>query len=73
MLVGHARTSMLDQAAGLDSQVRHLTAAGCERLFQEQVSAVGVRAQLDAALEVLRDGDVLVVTITAAPIRTFTV
>lgn len=62
MIVGYARTSTLDQEAGLDAQVRDLTALGCERLFQEQVSSVGERPQLAAALDFVREGDTLVVT-----------
>jgi len=62
MLVGYARTSTLEQGAGLQAQVRDLKALGCERLFQEQVSSVGTRPQLAAALDFVRDGDTLVVT-----------
>jgi DNA invertase Pin-like site-specific DNA recombinase len=52
--VGYARTSTLDQQAGFDAQVRDLTGAGCEKVFSEQVSSVGKRPQLDAALEFIR-------------------
>jgi hypothetical protein len=38
MIVGYARTSTTDQAAGLAAQERDLTAAGAERIFGEQVS-----------------------------------
>lgn len=62
MLVGYARTSTLDQDAGLEAQVRDLKALGCEKLFREQVSSVGPRPQLAAALEFVRAGDTLVVT-----------
>jgi DNA invertase Pin-like site-specific DNA recombinase len=62
MLVGYARTSTVEQEAGLEAQVRDLQAAGCERAFAERVSSIGKRAQLDAALDFVRDGDVLVVT-----------
>lgn len=64
MLVGYARTSTLDQIAGLDAQLRDLDAAGCEKVFKEQVSSVDTtaREQLDAALEFVREGDHLVVT-----------
>jgi DNA invertase Pin-like site-specific DNA recombinase len=64
MQIGYARTSTLDQLAGLDAQVRDLEAAGCDRIFREQVSSVDVvkREQLDAALDYLRDGDTLIVT-----------
>lgn len=62
MLVGYARTSTLEQAAGLDAQVRDLKALGCERLFSEQVSSVGRRPQLADALSFVRQGDTLVVT-----------
>jgi DNA invertase Pin-like site-specific DNA recombinase len=60
--VAYARTSTLEQVAGMDVQLRDLTAAGCEKIFTEQVSAVGNRPQLEAALEFIREGDVLVVT-----------
>jgi DNA invertase Pin-like site-specific DNA recombinase len=62
MIVGYARTSTLEQVAGFEAQVRDLTAAGAERVFQEQVSSVAVRMQLDAALDFVRDGDVFMVT-----------
>ena len=64
MLIGYARTSTLDQSAGLDAQNRDLQAAGCERVYVEQVSSVDVaeRQELARALDMLRTGDVLVVT-----------
>lgn len=64
MKIGYARTSTLDQKAGLDAQLRDLDAAGCEKVFAEQVSSVDVphRAELDRAIEFARAGDVLVVT-----------
>jgi len=64
MLVGYARTSTLDQTAGLEAQLRDLQAAGCEKVFKEQVSSVDTtaREQLDAALDFVREGDHLVVT-----------
>ena len=64
MLIGYARTSTLDQKAGLETQIDDLQKAGCERIFEEQVSSVDVTArdQLAAALDFARDGDILVVT-----------
>lgn len=64
MLVGYARTSTTDQKAGLDAQLRDLAQAACERVFQEEVSSVDTvaRDQLEAALQFIREGDVLVVT-----------
>ncbi|KGJ06753.1 Site-specific DNA recombinase [Paracoccus halophilus] len=64
MLVGYARTSTLDQKAGLEGQERDLLGAGCERLFIEQVSSVDVaaREELAEALTFIRAGDTLVVT-----------
>src|SRR6056297_2418196 len=64
MLVGYARTSTLDQSAGLDAQLRDLRAGGCDRIFEEQVSSVDVRARekLEEALSYVREGDTLVVT-----------
>lgn len=57
-LVGYARTSTVEQEAGLEAQVAELQAAGCTRIFSEQVSSVdAIRPELKAALEYLRDGD----------------
>jgi DNA invertase Pin-like site-specific DNA recombinase len=42
--------------------MKALTAAGCEKVFSEQVSSVAQRPQLEVALDYLRDGDVLVIT-----------
>lgn len=62
MKVGYARTSGVEQQAGLDAQFRDLKAAGCEKIFSEQVSAVGKRPQLEAAIDFIREGDTLLVT-----------
>jgi DNA invertase Pin-like site-specific DNA recombinase len=64
MRIGYARTSTLDQKAGLEAQERDLMHAGCERLFIEQVSSVDIVARIKLAevLDFVREGDVLVVT-----------
>ncbi|MDX2485264.1 MAG: recombinase family protein [Pseudodonghicola sp.] len=64
MLIGYARTSTLDQKAGIEAQVRELYTVGCEKVLEEQVSSVDVaaRQKLADALGHLREGDVLVVT-----------
>ena len=64
MLVGVARTSTTEQLAGLEAQVRDLKAYGCgdDNVYKEQVSSVGERKELDAAINSLRTGDKLVVT-----------
>ena len=62
MLVGYARTSTTEQAAGLEAQRRDLKASGCEELFEEQVSSVQRREELEKALKFVRKGDTLVVT-----------
>ena len=62
MVVGYARTSTADQEAGLEAQERDLRAAGCKKLYTEQVSATERRPRLEAALDYTREGDVLVVT-----------
>jgi len=62
MKVGYARTSTTDQMAGFEAQLAELTQAGCDKVFREQVSSVAPRAQLEAALEFIREGDLLVVT-----------
>ncbi|MDT8263431.1 recombinase family protein, partial [Roseomonas sp. DSM 102946] len=61
MLVGYARTSTVEQEAGLDAQVRDLERAGCERVFAERVSSMATRPQLEEAFRFVREGDVLVV------------
>jgi len=62
VLIGYARTSTFDQTAGFDAQCRDLKGAGCRKIFAEQVSSVAERDQLKAALDYLREGDVLVST-----------
>jgi len=52
----------MDQEAGFKAQLRDLKEVGCEKVFKEQVSAIGTRDKLDAALDFIRDGDSLVVT-----------
>ena len=59
MKIGYARVSTRDQH--LDLQRTALSEAGCERIFEEQVSGVGDRTELKAALQYLREGDCLVV------------
>jgi DNA invertase Pin-like site-specific DNA recombinase len=62
MKVGYARTSTIDQVAGIEAQIRDLKAAGCEEIFLEHASAVGQRDELDKALGYVRQGDTLIVT-----------
>lgn len=61
MLIGYARTSTLDQTAGFEAQLTELAQAGCEKVFSERVSSVTPRTQLEATLDFIREGDVLVV------------
>jgi DNA invertase Pin-like site-specific DNA recombinase len=62
MIVGYARTSTVEQNAGLEAQQRDLAAAGVERTYTEQTSSVGPRKALEDALDFIRSGDTLVVT-----------
>ncbi len=60
MLIGYARVSTQDQKPEL--QLDALTAAGCERTFEEKSSgALRERPQLQAAIGYMRKGDTLVV------------
>jgi DNA invertase Pin-like site-specific DNA recombinase len=61
-LLGYARTSTCLQDAGLEAQIRDLTAIGCDVIYNEQVSSVGERPEFDAAMADLKPGDTLVVT-----------
>lgn len=62
MRIGYARTSTVEQIAGLEGQERDLRAAGVQKIFAERVSSVATRGQLEAALDFCREGDVLTVT-----------
>ena len=60
MLIGYARISTQDQ--NLDLQIEALTKADCKKIFEDKIS--GSRAErpgLAKVLEMLRDGDTLVV------------
>ncbi len=59
--VGYARVSSKDQ--NLDSQIDMLTAAGCEKIFEDKISGVKEsRPEWDRLLEFLRPGDTVVVS-----------
>ena len=61
-LIGYARISTIEGAQVLDRQLDALTAAGCERIFEDRASgAQAERPGLAACLDFLRRGDVLVV------------
>lgn len=62
MEIGYARTSTVEQVAGFDAQIAELEKIGCQKIFQEMVSSIGKRDELDAALDFVRDGDIFVVT-----------
>lgn len=60
MIVGYARVSTLEQNEALQTDA--LDKAGCERLFTDHASgAKAHRPELDRLLDVIRDGDTLVV------------
>ncbi len=62
MKIGYARTSTMEQEAGLDAQIRDLEKESCDKIFSEQVSSVDNRPELQKALEFIREGDCLIVT-----------
>lgn len=62
MRIGYARTSTAEQEAGLEAQAVQLKAAGCERVFAEQVSSMAkARPALEEAMSFVREGDEFVV------------
>lgn len=63
MKVGYARVSTKRQGESLETQRQALEAAGCARVFEDVLSgARASRPGLKAALDYMRDDDVLVVT-----------
>jgi DNA invertase Pin-like site-specific DNA recombinase len=62
MIIGYARTSTVEQKAGFEAQRRELKAGKCEKIFEEQVSSIAERRELNSALDFAREGDVFVVT-----------
>ncbi len=61
MKLGYARVPTDEQT--LTSQCKRLSAAGCEKLFEEKISGTARnRPKLEKLLDQLRKGDVLVVT-----------
>lgn len=59
MLIGYARVSTDDQNLYLQQDA--LKKAGCERVFEDQVTGSKLRPGLEAAIEFAREGDVFVV------------
>lgn len=59
MNIGYARVSTQDKV--LDMQIDELKLAKCQQIFQEKVSSGKERAQLSKMLEMLREGDTVVV------------
>lgn len=62
MKVGYARTSTIEQLAGIEAQVRTLEADGCTKIFQEHCSVSKHRTILEQAITFCREGETLVVT-----------
>lgn len=62
-VVAYARTSTLEQRAGLEAQIELLEAAGATKVFSEHVSSVStVRPRLVEALAYVREHDTFIVT-----------
>lgn len=62
MILGYARTSSVDQVAGLEAQIRDLTQIGADEIFSEQVSSVEYRPEWASLMMQVKPGDVIAVT-----------
>ena len=61
MKIGYARVSTIDQ--NLEAQIDQLNKEGCDKIYEEKMSGSKKdRPELAQCLEILREGDVLVVT-----------
>ena len=61
MLIGYARVSTTGQ--NLESQIEHLQAEGCDKIFQEKLTGFDRRRpQLEKMLKQIESGDTLLVT-----------
>ena len=61
MNIGYARTSTIDQIAGLEVQMKELESSGCEKIFYEQISSSVIkRSELQSAIDFVREKDVLI-------------
>lgn len=60
-VIGYGRTSTNDQ--NIEPQIEALKTAGCERIFQEQISGIDAsRPELLSMLDYAREGDVITCT-----------
>lgn len=61
---GYARTSSLEQLAGFEDQIARLNAAGCDKVFAEQVSATDMtgRKEWASMMQGLKVNDVVTIT-----------
>lgn len=75
-IYGYARTSTVEQVAGLADQIAKLKQAGCndQTIFQEQISSVKMehRVEFVKVLSALRHGDVIVFTSLSRAARSMT-
>lgn len=69
MIICYARTSTINQVAGLtinqvagvEAQLKDLAAAGCQEDLPGTGLSVGERRQLNAAIDYVREGDIFLV------------
>jgi DNA invertase Pin-like site-specific DNA recombinase len=62
MIVGYCSISIFEPAGTLETQRRHLTAFGAQKIFCERTGIFGKTSELERAIDFGQKGDLIVIT-----------